>query len=252
MLCRPRELVCLGHHTSPSPLPLSPAAGERGRGEGASGRILSLDEIVARMLAEARKGRIVVRLKGGDPSVFGRGADETSALRDSGIPFEIVPGITAALAAAAYCEIPITHHQQASAVALIAGQERHAKAAPCLDYASLATFPGTLIFYMGVTTAAQWSGALIEHGKPPETPVAIIRRCTWVEQQEIRCTLGTVAETVRAHRLRPPALFIVGKVVDYAPRLSWFAAQQRKLVADEAVPGPNAGDPPEYSIRPTA
>ena len=98
------ELVCLGQHST--------------------GRVLSPDEIIARMLDEARRGRTVVRLKGGDPSVFGRGADETGALRDAGIPFEIVPGITAGLAAAAFCEIPITHHDDASAVALIAGRER--------------------------------------------------------------------------------------------------------------------------------
>jgi uroporphyrinogen III methyltransferase/synthase len=197
------ELVCLGHH--------------------GTGRVMSPEEIVARMLDEANKGRTVVRLKGGDPSIFGRGADETQALRGAGIPFEIVPGITAALAAAAFCEIPVTHHEDASAVAFVAGQERHCKASSCLDYGALAQFPGTLVFYMGVTTAAQWSGGLIEHGKPAETPVAIIRRCTWTEQQVIRCTLGTVAETVGRLGLRPPAVFVVGKVVDRAPQASWFS-----------------------------
>ena len=201
--CASAELVCLGHH--------------------GAGRLLAPDEIIARMLDEARKGKTVVRLKGGDPSIFGRGGDETEALRGAGIPFEIVPGITAALAVAAFCEIPITHHEDASAVALITGQERHDKAVPCLDYGALAKFPGTLVFYMGVTTAAQWSEALIEHGKPPETPVAIVRRCTWTQQQAVRCTLGTVAETVREQGFRPPAVFVVGKVVDRAPRLSWFA-----------------------------
>jgi uroporphyrinogen III methyltransferase/synthase len=198
------ELVCLGHH--------------------GTGRTLAPEEIVARMLDQARRGRTVVRLKGGDPSIFGRSGDETEALRGAGIPFEIVPGITAALAAAAFCEIPITHHQDASAVAFIAGQERHCKAAPSLDYAALAEFPGTLVFYMGVTTAAKWSGALVEHGKSPRTPVAIIRRCTWAQQQMFRCTLGTVAETVERAGLHPPAVFVVGHVVDRAPQRSWFAA----------------------------
>ena len=209
------ELVCLGHHST--------------------GRALSPDEIIAQMLDGARSGRTVVRLKGGDPSVFGRGADETGALRGAGVPFEIVPGITAGLAAAAFCEIPVTHHDDASAVALIAGQERHCKAAPCLDYGALAGFPGTLVFYMGVKRSARWSRALIEHGKPPETPVAIVRRCTWAQQQTIRCTLATVAEVVDEQELLPPALFVVGEVVARAPQLSWFSARplfgRRVLVA---------------------
>ena len=197
------ELICLGHHSS--------------------GRALTPDEINARMLEEARKGRIVVRLKGGDPTIFGRGADETEALHDAGIPFEIVPGITAGLAVAAYCEIPITHHDDASAVALIAGQERHCKTTSALDYGVLAVFPGTLIFYMGVTSAKEWSQALITHGKSPETPVAIVRWCTRQQQKMIRCTLGTVVDVIKANTLRPPSVFVVGKVVDRAPQSSWFS-----------------------------
>jgi uroporphyrinogen III methyltransferase/synthase len=166
-----------------------------------------------------------VRLKGGDPSIFGRGADEIQALRDAGIPFEIVPGITAGLAVAAYCEIPITHHDRASAVALITGQERPDKPVSTLDYRALALFPGTLIFYMGVTKAEKWSRSLIDNGKSPDTPVAIVRWCTRPQQQIVRCTLGTVAEVVGKHGLRPPAVFVVGKVVDLAPALSWFTAR---------------------------
>ena len=199
------ELVCLGHHST--------------------GRALSPDEITTRMVDEARRGRTVVRLKGGDPSIFGRGADEAEALRDAGVPFEIVPGITAGLAAAAYCEIPVTHHDDASAVALVAGRERDCKGESRLDYGALAEFPGTLVFYMGVTRAARWSRALIEHGKPPETPVAIVLRCSWPKQKMVCCTLATVAEVVAKQGLRPPAVFVVGKVVDRAPQLSWFAAR---------------------------
>jgi uroporphyrinogen III methyltransferase/synthase len=199
------ELVCLGYH--------------------ATGRVLSPDEIIAEMLAGARMGKTVVRLKGGDPSVFGRGVDEVEALRNAGVPFEIVPGITAGLAVAAVCEIPITHHNVASAVALVTGQERHNKAESRLDYGALADFPGTLVMYMGVTKIAQWSRALIERGKPPETPVAIVRWCTWSRQQTIRCTLGTVAEIVHEQGIRPPVLFVIGEVVDHAPQLTWFAAR---------------------------
>jgi len=197
------ELVCLGHHSA--------------------GRFLSPEEIVTRMVEEALCGKTVVRLKGGDPSVFGRGVDEIKPLRDAGIPFEIVPGITAGLAVGAFCEIPVTHHELASAVALITGRERRGKAESGLDYHALASFPGTLIFYMGVTRAGQWSQALIENGKPANTPVAIVRWCTWSNQQTMRCTLETVADFVKEQELRPPALFVVGEVVDQAPLVSWFA-----------------------------
>jgi uroporphyrinogen III methyltransferase/synthase len=203
----------------------SPAAELVGLGHAGTGRDLAPDEIVARMLAEARRGRMVVRLKGGDPSIFGRGADETAALREAGIPFEIVPGITAALAAAAYCEIPITHHEGASAVALITGQERHGKTTSGLDYGALAGFPGTLVFYMGVTQAARWSRALIERGKPADTPVAIVQACTRGQQRMVRCTLGAVEKVLDRQALRPPIVFVVGQVAELAPQVSWFAAR---------------------------
>ena len=216
------ELVCLGRH--------------------GTGRTLSGDEIVALMIDGARSGRTIVRLKGGDPSVFARGTDEIGPLSDAGIPWEIVPGITAGLAAAAYCEIPITHYDDASAVALIVGQERRSKATASLDYGLLAKFPGTLIFYMGVKTVEKWSRALVDRGKPPQTPVAIVRWCTRPRQQMFRCTLGTVMEVVAREGLRPPALFVVGNVVDRMPDLSWFTSRplfgSRVLVAGS----PNTSD----------
>ncbi len=160
--------------------------------------------------------------------IFGRTADEAEALREAGIPFEIVPGITAGLAAAAFCEIPITHHADASAVAIVTGRERDDKAASSLDHEALARFPGTLVVYMGVKTAGQWCRQLIDHGKPPETPVAIVRWCSLARQELVRCTLGTVVETVEQRGLQSPALFIVGKVVDQAPPVSWFDAKPRE------------------------
>jgi uroporphyrinogen III methyltransferase/synthase len=185
----------------------------------------SQDEINTLMVEAALEGKTVARLKGGDPSVFGRGADETDALRAAGVSFEIVPGITTGLAAGAYCEIPMTHHEDASAVALVAGRERTAKAESGLDYAALAAFPGTLILYMGVGRVDEWSGALIEHGKPAGTPVAIVRWCTRAQQEMIRCTLGSVAETILDKGIRPPSVFVVGDVVARAPALSWFTAR---------------------------
>jgi uroporphyrinogen III methyltransferase/synthase len=185
------------------------------------------DSITTRMLEEANKGRTVVRLKGGDPSVFGRGFEETIALRQAGIPYEVIPGITTGLAVAAYSEIPVTHHDDASAVALIAGRERDEKADPTLDLASLARFPGTLVFYMGVGNVAEWSQSLIGHGKPPDTPVAIVRWCSRPDQETHRCTLATAASVVSEKGIRPPSVFVVGRVVDHAPPpgTSWFAAR---------------------------
>lgn len=213
------ELLCLGHHST--------------------GRRLAPEAIVKRMLREAQRGRTVVRLKGGDPLVFGRGGDETEALRAAGIPFEIVPGITSGLAVGSLCEIPLTHHEDASAVALVTGHERDNKAHSHLDYAALAAFPGTLVIYMGVQRVSQWSEALIRHGKPPDTPVAIVRWCSRAQQQMVRCSLETVAEVVGAHGLRPPALFVVGKVVAHSPQLSWFAERPlfgaRVLIAGSAT-----------------
>lgn len=197
------ELIRLGHHSA--------------------GRNLTPDQITDLMVRAALAGRTVVRLKGGDPSIFARGADEAGALRQAGIPFEIVPGITSGLAVAALAEIPLTHHEDASAVALVTGRERACKEESHLDYAALAAFPGTLVFYMGVRSAGCWSRALMEHGRSPDTPVAIVRWCGRAGQQTVRCTLETVEDV--AASLRPPAIFVVGKVVARTPCLSWFESR---------------------------
>lgn len=192
------------------------------------GRTMTPEEITDRMVSEARTGRTVVRLKGGDPSVFGRGADETGALGAAGVRYEVVPGITSGLAVAAYSEIPVTQQDDASCVALVAAHERTAKeerGTSCLDFAALAAFPGTLVFYMGVGRVKGWSGALMEHGRSPDTPVAVVRWCTRADQETVRCTLGTVADVVAERKLKPPAVFVVGDVVARAPERSWFAGR---------------------------
>ena len=194
------------------------------------GRTMTPEEICDVMVEAALEGKTVVRLKGGDPSIFARGGDEADACRAAGIPFEIVPGITSGLATAAYAEIPLTHFEDASAVALVTGHERDDKedrGESHLDYKALAAFPGTLVFYMGVKFAGRWSGALIEHGKPADTPVAIVQWCSRARQQTVKCTLGTVVDVIGEKGLRPPSLFVVGTVVDHAPTLSWF--QERPL-----------------------
>jgi uroporphyrinogen III methyltransferase/synthase len=197
------ETICLGRH-----------------GEG---RLMSQQEINQKMIDFVRAGKIVVRLKGGDPAVFARLAEEVDALDAAGIVWEIVPGITASLAAPSYAGIPVTHRDHASAVAMITGQERDANGGKKLDYSALAAFPGPLIFYMGVTTAADWTQALIDAGRDRETPATIIRRCSWTDQQVICCRLDSVADELARRRMRPPAVIVIGQTDGTTPAASWFA-----------------------------
>ncbi|MBI1901155.1 MAG: uroporphyrinogen-III C-methyltransferase [Planctomycetia bacterium] len=197
------EKICLGRH--------------------GQGRIMPQEEVNAAMIAAARAGKAVVRLKGGDPAVFARGAEEAGALAEAKIKFEIVPGVTAALAAASYAGIPVTCRGIASAVALVTAHEEGEKDEPAVDFAALAAFPGTLVMYMGVTTAESWTRALIAAGKPAKTPAAIIRRCSWPDQLTIRCTLGRVADELRRRHLRPPVIVVVGDVVPLGETLDWFS-----------------------------
>jgi uroporphyrinogen III methyltransferase/synthase len=194
-------------------------------GRRAGKEIVPQQEAAARMIDAAREGKTVVQLKGGDPDVFGRTAPEVEALRAAGVPFEVVPGITAAMATAGYAEIPVTHPGRSSAVALITAHQKEGASGPPVDYASLAHFPGTLVFYMGESSAGRWSGELIRGGKAPDTPVAVVRRVSWSDQQTIRCTLGEVSDVFGEQGLGPPAVVVVGEIVSLAPEVSWFAAR---------------------------
>ena len=192
-------------------------------GKHGQSRIWTQDEINAEMLRHAIGGARVARLKGGDPAVFARTAEEAQSLREAGIPFEIVPGITAALAAGSYAGIPITHRRYASAVALVTGHEEPGKAESAIDWQSLATFPGTLVVYMGVTTARTWTSALIDAGKSPATPTAILRRCSLPDQKSIHCRLDEVAgHLTPATKFRPPVIVIVGEVTQLAESMAWY------------------------------
>jgi uroporphyrinogen III methyltransferase/synthase len=191
------------------------------------GRLLSQPEINDAMIRHAREGRVVVRLKGGDPMIFGRACEELAALESAAVPYEIVPGITAAQAASSYTSLPLTARDEASCVALVTGQESSDKQADAagLDFGALAQFPGTLVFYMGVTTAPQWSQALVDHGKSPTTPVAIVRRCSLPDQEIILTTLGQLADVTLKRRLRPPAVMIVGEVARERQISNWFTSR---------------------------
>lgn len=191
-------------------------------------RIWRQHEINEEILRHAAQGKVVVRLKGGDPAVFARTAEEVDTVRAAGIPFEVVPGITAALAAGSFAGIPITHRGLASAVALVTGHEEPGKPESALDWAAIARFPGTLVVYMGVTTAGIWTRALIEAGKPKETPAAILRRCSLPDQQTVLCRLDQVAQHLTpASKMRPPVIVIVGAVAELANQGCWFT--QRPL-----------------------
>jgi len=179
-------------------------------------------EIGARLVEAARAGRSVVRLKGGDPFVFGRGGEEGEALREAGVEFEVVPGVTAGVAATAYAGIPVTHRDDASAVAFVTGHEDPEKAETALDWEALAAFPGTLVFYMGVKRLAENAAALIAAGRDAEQPAAAIERGTWPEQRTVSATLGTIAATVEREEVGAPALIVVGPVAARRERLAWL------------------------------
>jgi uroporphyrinogen III methyltransferase/synthase len=180
------------------------------------------DEIGERLIEAARAGRSVVRLKGGDPFVFGRGGEEGEALREAGIEFEVVPGVTAGVAASAYAGIPVTHRDDASAVAFVTGHEDPEKAETALDWEALARFPGTLVFYMGVKRLGDNARALIEAGRDPEEPAAAVERGTMEGQRTVVATLRTLDEAVKLEGIGAPALIVVGDVVARREVLAWL------------------------------
>ncbi|HEY2334946.1 MAG TPA: uroporphyrinogen-III C-methyltransferase [Solirubrobacterales bacterium] len=191
------------------------------------------EEIGERLIEAARAGKSVVRLKGGDPFVFGRGGEEGEALRAAGIEFEVVPGITAGVAATAYAGIPVTHRDDASAVAFVTGHEDPEKEESALDWGALARFPGTLVFYMGVKRLAANAAALIEAGRSGEEPAAAIERGTMDRQRTVVATLGTLAGEVERENVVAPALIVVGRVVERRESLAWL--ERRPLYGRRVV-----------------
>ncbi|HEX6602103.1 MAG TPA: uroporphyrinogen-III C-methyltransferase [Solirubrobacterales bacterium] len=180
------------------------------------------EEIGERLVEAAQEGKSVVRLKGGDPFVFGRGGEEGEALREAGVPFEVVPGVTAGVAATAYAGIPVTHRDDASAVAFVTGHEDPHKEKSAIDWPALARFPGTLVFYMGVKRLGENAAALIAAGRGAEEPAAAIERGTWPQQRTVSATLGTIAEAVAREEVKAPALIVVGEVAKRREQLEWL------------------------------
>jgi len=214
-------------------------------GKQGGGESIPQERTQALMIERARAGREVVRLKGGDPFVFGRGGEEALALRDAGIEFDVVPGVTSGVAAPAYAGIPVTHRGRSTAVAFVTGHTREdttredtladpsTQAAalagaepeagePDFDWPALAAFPGTLVFYMGVGALERIATSLIDAGRPASEPAVVVERGTLPDQRTVTATLATIAEAATRAQVRAPAITVVGAVGELADRLGWL------------------------------
>jgi uroporphyrinogen III methyltransferase / synthase len=191
-------------------------------GKGPSEASVPQEGIEELLIDRAREGKLVVRLKGGDPFVFGRGGEEAEALAAAGIPFEVVPGVTAGVAAPAYAGIPVTHRDDASAVAFVTGHEDPEKEDSALDYEALARFPGTLVFYMGVRSLPRIAERLIAAGRDSSEPAAVVERGTLPGQRTVSSTLEGIAEAADQAQIKPPSVTIVGPVAARRERIAWL------------------------------
>lgn len=198
---------------------------------------LAQEEINRLIVEKASQGLIVVRLKGGDPFIFGRGGEEAQELVRAGVAFEIVPGVTSAIAVPAYAGIPLTHRDHTSAVAFITGHEDPKKEGSSIHWESLSTCAGTLVFLMGVANLSAIVARLLDGGLSPDTPVAAIHMGTMAAQKTVVGTLSTISEIARKHDLHPPAVIVVGDVVRLREELDWFERRPlfgRRIVVTRA------------------
>jgi uroporphyrin-III C-methyltransferase len=193
-------------------------------GKQAGRHCIAQEEINRTLIDYARLGCEVVRLKGGDPFVFGRGGEEAEALADAEIPFEIVPGVSSAVAVPAYAGIPVTHRKFASSFAVVTGHEA-LKGKPAVDWGKLATAVDTLVILMGLHNLSAIVAKLIAHGRSPETPAAVIRRGTTCDQETVIGTLADIVE--KSASLKAPTLIVVGEVVELKNQLDWFSPDAR-------------------------
>lgn len=216
------DAVVYDNLVSPEILALAPAQADRFYvGKKAADHSLPQPQINRLLIELAQAGKQVVRLKGGDPFVFGRGGEEMEALIDAGVLVEVVPGVTAAGGIAAYAGIPLTHRDHAQSVIFTTGFLKDG--ALELDWPMLARPGVTLVIYMGVSRLREICAQLVAHGLPADTPAAVIERGTTPRQRVAHATLAGLADVVEQQGMRPPALTIVGRVVGLYPRLAWFA-----------------------------
>ncbi|HJV28396.1 MAG TPA: uroporphyrinogen-III C-methyltransferase [Aromatoleum sp.] len=216
------DAVVYDNLVSPAIVDMAPAAAERHYvGKKASDHTLPQEEINLLLVRLAQAGKRVVRLKGGDPFIFGRGGEEMEVLVEAGVTVEVVPGVTAAAGVAAYAGIPLTHRDHARSVVFTTGFLKDG--ALDLDWPMLARRGQTLVIYMGISRLGEICQQLVAHGLPAETPVGVVERGTTQAQRVAVGTLATLADVVAESGIRPPALTIVGDVVSLYPRLEWFS-----------------------------
>lgn len=184
--------------------------------------ILSQDQINALLIEKARLGGVVVRLKGGDPFIFGRGGEETRALTEAGIPFVVVPGVTSPIGVAAYAGIPLTHRDFSSTISIITGSNEKGKEDTHIDWEKIASRSGTLIFLMGARKLKRITENLMKYGKDPDTPIAVIQWGTTYRQKTWTGTLNTIVDIAVKENIKPPALTIVGEVVNLKSHTNWY------------------------------
>ncbi len=202
-------------------------------GKRARNHAMPQDEINALIVRETEAGRKVVRLKGGDPMVFGRGGEEAAELAAAGVAFEIVPGISSAIGGPAYAGIPVTHRDHCSQLTLFTGHEDPTKEESSIDYAQIARAPGTKVFLMGVARLREIAAALVDGGAAPETPIALVRWATTGRQRTIQGTLDDIADIAEQADFRSPAVAVIGGVVGERERINWF--ESRPLFGRQVV-----------------
>jgi uroporphyrinogen III methyltransferase / synthase len=191
-------------------------------GKRASEKAMSQEALNQLLLAKAHEGKTVVRLKGGDPYVFGRGGEEAEQLAEAGIPFEVVPGVSSFVAVPNYAGIPLTHRGFCSRLTLITGHEDPEKETSTIDWPQVAATPGTKVIMMGTDRIGEIARILIGHGMGADTPIAMVRWGTTGRQKSIEGTLGTIAEIARREQIRPPTVAVIGEVVRLRGKLNWF------------------------------
>ncbi len=191
-------------------------------GKAASHHTLEQEAINELLLKKVRDGKSVVRLKGGDPFVLGRGGEEAEVLAANGIPFEVVPGVSSAVAVPAYAGIPVTHRHCASSFTVVTGHKATGKGGPGISWDKLATGTDTLVILMGMGNLENLIEQLIKNNKSPSTPVAVITQGTTSNQRCVTGTLQDIIERVKAENLQPPSVVVVGEVVRFRERLDWF------------------------------
>lgn len=192
-------------------------------------------DISRKLIQYAREGKRVLRLKGGDPFVFGRGGEEALALVESGVPFRIVPGISAGIGGLAYAGIPVTHRETNSAVTFVTGHNQGGVMPNDLDWAAIARGSPVIVIYMAIKHLAQISNALIAEGRDPREAVAVVSKASTAEQQVLETTLGACAEDVVARGIEPPSLVVVGEVVRLRAGLDWLGAISGRVLTSDPL-----------------